>query len=144
MPTNRAHPLQTSAADPKSFVRSTPTLTSCPLSTRRESSHRLATVSGTATCPGALIVHADGTVMVCTKDEEPVGCRGRDLRHEGDPVRCLDVDIDGVQLLRRPVSMGARPVLCVADAGVEETLGRGARCAIQSRQSVGSPHRQST
>jgi hypothetical protein len=32
----------------------------------------------------ALIVHADVTVTACTEDEEPNGCRGRDLRHEGD------------------------------------------------------------
>ena len=41
-----------------------------------------------ATCPGALVVHADDTVMSCTEDDERDGCRGRDLRHEGDPVRC--------------------------------------------------------
>jgi hypothetical protein len=40
-----------------------------------------------ATCPGALIVHADDTVTACTEDEEPDGCRGRDLRHEGDAIR---------------------------------------------------------
>jgi hypothetical protein len=51
-------------------------------------SHRLATVPDMATCPGALIVHADNTVMACTEDEEPGGCRGRDLRHEGDAIRC--------------------------------------------------------
>jgi hypothetical protein len=41
-----------------------------------------------ATCPGSLIVHADGTVAGCSEDEEPDGCRGRDFRHEGDPVLC--------------------------------------------------------
>jgi hypothetical protein len=56
-----------------------------------------------AICPGALIVHADVTVMVCTEDEEPEGCRGRDLRHgRRDPV--LDVDAVGLQLLRGPVT----------------------------------------
>ena len=40
------------------------------------------------TCPGALIVHFDGTVADCTLDEDEDGCRGRELRHEGDPVRC--------------------------------------------------------
>jgi len=35
------------------------------------SSHRLATVPDMATCPGALIVHADNTVMACTEDDEP-------------------------------------------------------------------------
>jgi hypothetical protein len=48
-----------------------------------------------ATCPGALIVHADNTVMTCTEDEEPNGCRGRDLRHEGDPVRCWTRTMSG-------------------------------------------------
>jgi hypothetical protein len=46
------------------------------------SSHRLATVPYMATCPGALIVHADNTVMACTNDDDQDGCRGRDLRHE--------------------------------------------------------------
>ena len=46
-------------------------------------------VSGSvATCSGSLIVHADGTVAGCTEDDEPNGCGGRDLRHEGDPIRC--------------------------------------------------------
>jgi hypothetical protein len=48
-----------------------------------------------ATCPGALIVHADVTVMVCTEDEEPEGCRGRDLRHEGDAIRCWTWTLTG-------------------------------------------------
>jgi hypothetical protein len=38
------------------------------------------------TCPRGLIVHADGTVAGCTEDDEPDGRRGRELRHEGDPV----------------------------------------------------------
>jgi len=41
-----------------------------------------------ATCPGALILHADGTIAGCTEDDEPDDCRGRDARHEGDPIRC--------------------------------------------------------
>jgi hypothetical protein len=41
-----------------------------------------------AICPGSLILHIDGTVAGCTEDEEAWGCRGRDLRHEGDPVVC--------------------------------------------------------
>jgi len=41
-----------------------------------------------ATCPGSLIVHADGTVAGCTLDDDEEGCRGRELRHEGDPIRC--------------------------------------------------------
>ena len=28
------------------------------------------------TCPGGLILHADGTVQGCTLDDEPDGCRG--------------------------------------------------------------------
>jgi len=52
------------------------------------SSHRLTTVLLMATCPGGLILHADGTVAACTLDEDEDGCRGRDLRHEGDPIRC--------------------------------------------------------
>ena len=41
-----------------------------------------------ATCPGALILHADGTIAGCTLDDDDDGCRGQDLRHEGDPIRC--------------------------------------------------------
>lgn len=40
------------------------------------------------TCPGGLIVHADGTVAGCTNDDDQDGCRGRELRHEGDPIVC--------------------------------------------------------
>ncbi len=40
------------------------------------------------TCPGGLILHADGTVAGCTLDDDRDGCRGRELRHEGDPVPC--------------------------------------------------------
>ncbi len=36
-----------------------------------------------------MIVHADGTIAGCTEDEEPDGCRGLELRHEGDPVACI-------------------------------------------------------
>jgi hypothetical protein len=39
------------------------------------------------TCPGGLIVHADGTFAGCALDEDEDGCRGRELRHECDPVR---------------------------------------------------------
>jgi hypothetical protein len=47
------------------------------------------------TCPGALIVHGDGTIAGCVLDDEPEGCRGRELRHEGDPVRCWVWTADG-------------------------------------------------
>jgi hypothetical protein len=43
----------------------------------------------TVTCPGGLIVHADGAVAGCTLDEDEDSCRGRELRHEGDPVPCI-------------------------------------------------------
>jgi hypothetical protein len=42
-----------------------------------------------ATCPGSLIVHADGTVAVCSEDDERDGCRGRNERHDGGKVRCI-------------------------------------------------------
>jgi hypothetical protein len=41
-------------------------------------------------CSGSLIVHRDGTVAGCTNDDDHDGCRGRDLRHEGDPTVCVD------------------------------------------------------
>ena len=43
------------------------------------------------TCPGSLILHRlDQTVAGCTEDDEPDGCAGHELRHEGDPVDCVD------------------------------------------------------
>jgi hypothetical protein len=48
----------------------------------------LGTVVIVATCPGSLIVHQDGTVAGCTNDDDADGCRGRELRHEGDPTAC--------------------------------------------------------
>jgi len=48
-----------------------------------------------ATCPGGLIVHGDGTVAGCTLDEDEDGCRGRELPHEGDQVRCWVWTLDG-------------------------------------------------
>jgi hypothetical protein len=51
------------------------------------------------TCPGSLIVHADGTVASCSLDDED-GCRGRELRHEGDPTLCLGLAARTLQLLR--------------------------------------------
>lgn len=45
------------------------------------------------TCPGALILHLGGTVAGCTLDEldDDGKCRGRELRHEGDPIECWRV-----------------------------------------------------
>ncbi len=43
-----------------------------------------------ATCAGSLIVHRDESTAGCSEDDERDGCAGRDLRHEGDPIRCLD------------------------------------------------------
>ena len=40
-----------------------------------------------ATCPGQLLEHADGTTGGCTLDKDE-GCKGLELRHAGDPVRC--------------------------------------------------------
>jgi hypothetical protein len=50
-------------------------------------SYRLEIVRAMATCPGSLILHADGTVAACSEDEEPDSCRGHELRHEGDAIR---------------------------------------------------------
>ena len=47
------------------------------------------------TCSGSLVLHGDGTVAACTEDDEAGGCEGHELRHEGDPVRCLDWSPDG-------------------------------------------------
>jgi hypothetical protein len=49
---------------------------------------RVAQSVAVAICPGSLILHIDGTVAGCTEDDETWACRGRDLRHEGDPVVC--------------------------------------------------------
>ena len=39
---------------------------------------------------GSLIVHViDRTAAGCTLDEEPDGCAGIELRHEGDPTDCV-------------------------------------------------------
>jgi hypothetical protein len=45
--------------------------------------------------PGSLIFHVDQTVAGCTDDDEPDGCRGLELRHEGDPHRCFEWYPDG-------------------------------------------------
>jgi hypothetical protein len=49
-----------------------------------------------ATCSGAVILHDDGTVAGCVEDDEPDGCRGRELRHEGSPMSCIFWTLDGV------------------------------------------------
>jgi len=54
-----------------------------------------ATVGYVASCPGSLIVHFDGTVAGCTLDDDEDVCRGRELRHEGSPIRCVDWSLDG-------------------------------------------------
>jgi hypothetical protein len=38
------------------------------------------------TCPGSLIVNADGVVAGCIEDDERNLGRGRELRHEGDVI----------------------------------------------------------
>jgi hypothetical protein len=43
-----------------------------------------------ATCSGSLIVHADSTIAGCTEDHESDGCRGREERHDGGTVRCVN------------------------------------------------------
>ena len=41
-------------------------------------------------CAGSLIVHViDRTAAGCTLDDEPDGCAGIELRHEGDPTDCV-------------------------------------------------------
>jgi hypothetical protein len=41
-------------------------------------------------CTGSLIVHlVDFTAAGCTLDDEPDGCAGIELRHEGDPTDCV-------------------------------------------------------
>jgi len=52
-----------------------------------------------ANCPGGLILYADGTVADRTLDDDEDGCRGRELRHEGDQV-LLGLDVRRLQLLR--------------------------------------------
>ena len=47
------------------------------------------------TCPDSLVVHADGTVAGGTEDDERGGCRGRELRHEGGPIRCYVWSLKG-------------------------------------------------
>jgi len=53
-----------------------------------------------ATCPGSLIVHADGTVAGCTLDDEPEGCAGREERHDGGTVRCQVWSLNGFNYCR--------------------------------------------
>jgi hypothetical protein len=46
-------------------------------------------------CPGGLILHVDWTSAGCTLDEDADGCRGLELRREGDPDRCFEWYPDG-------------------------------------------------
>jgi hypothetical protein len=41
-------------------------------------------------CSGSLIRHRDATVAGCSNDDDPDGCPGHELRHEGDPTTCID------------------------------------------------------
>ena len=52
--------------------------------------HPTDTVIVVGTCSGSLIVHTDGTIAACTNDEDEDGCPGIQLRHQGDPHRCID------------------------------------------------------
>jgi hypothetical protein len=49
----------------------------------------------TATCPGSLIVTADGTTVGCTEDTEREGCRGLDCRHAGAAIHCFVSSLEG-------------------------------------------------
>jgi hypothetical protein len=41
-------------------------------------------------CPGSLVLHVTSTTTAgCTYDDEPEGCAGIELRHEGDPTDCV-------------------------------------------------------
>jgi hypothetical protein len=42
------------------------------------------------TCSGGLILHLDGTTAGCTNDEDG-DCPALDVRHMGQPKRCLDL-----------------------------------------------------
>jgi hypothetical protein len=39
-------------------------------------------------------MHFDRTIAGCTLDDDEA-CRGRELRHEGSPVRCVDWTLGG-------------------------------------------------
>jgi hypothetical protein len=56
----------------------------------RSLSRARSTVAPVGTCSGSLILHADGTIAGCTNDEDGDGCVGIELRHQGDPHRCID------------------------------------------------------
>ncbi|MDP9334846.1 MAG: hypothetical protein M3Q30_16275 [Actinomycetota bacterium] len=92
-----------------------------------------------ATCPGSLILHADGTVAGCSEDDEADGFRGRELRHEGDPVVCYVWSVAGcdycgvtwsVRVPRRPQELkrlGARPPWGVGSPGGYDIAQRAGR-----------------
>lgn len=70
-----------------------------------------------ASCPGRLLAHADGRVAGCTLGA--AGCRGRDLPHEGTPVRCWTWTREGC-----------------AYCGVQQTMPRHTRGATYLRVAV--------
>ena len=41
-----------------------------------------------ATCPGRLVVHAEGTVAFCTEEPEGRPCVGYDRPHASEPDAC--------------------------------------------------------
>jgi hypothetical protein len=44
----------------------------------------------TRSLPASLTMHRDNTVAACTEDDEAHGCRGREVRHDGSLVQCLE------------------------------------------------------
>lgn len=77
------------------FVTCSPHSASAPSDTESARGEEARASTAAATCPGSLIVRTDGSVVACTEDTEPRGCRGRDRRHDGDPVRCFVSSLRG-------------------------------------------------
>ena len=73
-------------------------------------SHPATTVAAVTTCPGSLILHADGTVAGCTEDDEPTGC-GAEHRspHPSGHASCTTA------VLRRWLEQAPRSVLTTYD-----------------------------
>jgi hypothetical protein len=60
------------------------------------------------TCRGSLVLPViGGAVACCTLDDEPEGCAGIELRHEGDPDR-LRARVRPLQCLRRASALTLR------------------------------------